>query len=388
MSEANIGRNSSIPRGYHPEDTKARKEWVKKYTNIDLDDDLRDESVDLKGIIENHVGFLNLPMAVVGPLLLDGKYAQGEFCVPICTVEGTLAMSMNRGMYATRTSGGIRVRHVRQEISRAPFFSFPDIDKATKFNNWIDDHLDNIRGVAESTTNHGKLLRIEIYNISKYVVLDFIFSTANAAGQNMVTIATKAACEYIKNETSFHYLLDSNFASDKKASAKTILKGRGHYVVAETVLTSQVLKRILNTEAKDFRAMQEFGPYASSFAGNQGIQLHISNALAAIYLATGQDVACVAENALGYTQIKGFNDGTDLHVSLTTPSLTVGTVGGGTRLKQQHKNLEMLGCTNEENSSKKFAEIICASSLCLEISLLAAIISGDWESAHAKYGRR
>ena len=98
MSEANNGRNLSIPRGYHPEDTKARKEWVKKYTNIDLDDDLRDESVDLKGIIENHVGFLNLPMAVVGPLLLDGKYAQGEFCVPICTVEGTLAMSMNRGM--------------------------------------------------------------------------------------------------------------------------------------------------------------------------------------------------------------------------------------------------------------------------------------------------
>jgi len=96
----------------------------------------------------------------------------------------------------------------------------------------------------------------------------------------------------------------------------------------------------------------------------------------------------VAENALGYTQIKGFNDGTDLHVSLTTPSLTVGTVGGGTRLKQQRQNLEMLGCTQGKDSSKKFAEIICASSLCLEISLLSAIISGDWESAHAKYGRR
>ena len=100
MPRQNNGRNSSIPRGYRPEDTDARKDRVKNFSGVELDDTLKDDLEDLQGIIENHVGFLNMPMAVVGPLLLDGIYAQGEFCVPICTLEGTLAMSMNRGMYA------------------------------------------------------------------------------------------------------------------------------------------------------------------------------------------------------------------------------------------------------------------------------------------------
>ena len=104
MTEEKNGKNSSIPRGYLTEDTKARLEWVKKFSGLELDDSVCDEAEDLQGIIENHVGFMKVPMAVVGPMSLNGTYAKGDFCVPVCTLEGTLAMSMNRGMYASSVS--------------------------------------------------------------------------------------------------------------------------------------------------------------------------------------------------------------------------------------------------------------------------------------------
>ena len=101
MPGQNNGRNSSIPRGYRPEDTDARKGWVKDFSGVELDDTLKDDVEDLRGIIENHVGFLNMPMAVVGPLLLDGTYAKGEFFVHILHLEGTQAMTINPCMYAS-----------------------------------------------------------------------------------------------------------------------------------------------------------------------------------------------------------------------------------------------------------------------------------------------
>ena len=324
-------------------------------------------------------------MGLAAPLLLDGSYAKGEFYVPVCTVEGILVASMTRGMLATSKCGGIKSVHIKQEISRAPFFIFKDINRVQSFLTWIDDHFSEIKKIAESTTSHGKLVRINKYPINHYVILDCIFTTGNAAGQNMISQCAMEACKFIKSKVDCKYILDSNVASDKKASSINILRGRGHYVVCETLIGRKIIKELLGADIDNFEVMQDFGPYASSMAGNQGIQLHISNALAAIYIATGQDTACVAENAVGYTQTKIVEQG--LHFSLTMPSLTVGTIGGGTRLYQQRRNLELLGCHQGEHSSKKLAEIICASALCLEISLLSAIVSETWVSMHIKRGR-
>ncbi len=113
--------------------------------------------------------------------------------------------------------------------------------------------------------------------------------------------------------------------------------------------------------------------------------MHVANALAAIYLATGQDIACVAENAVGTAEFELRNKD-DLYATLTMPSISVGTVGGGTRLKQQKVNLEMLGCSGK-NSSKKLAEIVCACALALELSLGGAIVSDEFAQSHAEYGR-
>ena len=386
MPEQNNGRNSSIPRGYRSEDTKARKDWVKNFSGIELDDTLKDDVEDLQGIIENQVGFLNMPMAVVGHLMIDGVYAKGEFCVPICTLEGTLAMSMNRGMYASLTSGGTKVKHFRQELSRAPVFIFNNLDESANFQIWVSSNEAQIIEIAESTTNHGRVLRIDQYSVQNYVILDLVMDTSNAAGQNMVTLAAKVACEFIQEQTNHNYFLESNLNSDKKASVRNMLLGRGHGVIAETTIKNSVMKRILKVDPDILYDNWTYFPIVSSMAGTHGNGVHVSNALTAIYLATGQDTACVAENSIAHFGLEKIGDG--LKFKLTLPSLTVGTVGGGTRLKMRKQNLELLGCHAGENSSKKLAEIIAGATLALELSLFCAIGSHTWTDAHMKYGRK
>ena len=374
-----------IPNGYKSTDTNRRLKWLKEKTGMEIDASLENKPEDLKGIIENHIGFMKIPMAIAGPLLVNGNYAKGEFFVPLCTLEGTLAVSMMRGMMAAKRCGGFHVSHVKQELSRAPVFIFDDLVSASKFMRWIDTHFKSIKKSAESTTNHGKLIRIDQYPIQNYVVLDMVMDTGNAAGQNMVTLAAKTACDFIKAKTGNDFILESGFNSDKKASARSMILGRGHSVIAETTITNSALRRILGIKISDVEKFQQVGPTVTRMAGTEGCHLHVSNALTAIYLATGQDTACVAENSLGHYQTEPVNHG--MKFRLTLPSITVGTVGGGTRLLPQNQNLKLLGCNTGKYSSRKLAEIICASSLALEISLMSAIASGTFAKAHMIYGR-
>ena len=374
-----------IPNGYTSDDTNNRLKWLKDKTGIDLDTNLENLPEDLKGIIENHIGYMKIPMALAGPLQVDGGYAQGEYYVPLCTLEGTLAISMTRGMVATKRCGGIRVNHIKQELSRAPVFIFDDLNKADQFSGWIKRNFKSIKKIADSTSNYGRLLRIDHYPIQNYIILDFILDTGNAAGQNMVTLAAKVSCDYIKNKTGADFILESGFNSDKKASARNMIMGRGHSVIAETTITNSVIRRILKADMSEMEKMQRVGPTITRLAGTEGCHLHISNALTAIYLATGQDTACVAENAIGHYQTEPIDDGVKFR--LTLPTLTVGTVGGGTRLLPQKQNLKLLGCDKGKHSSKKLAEIIAASTLALEISLFSAIASDTFTKAHMTYGR-
>ena len=374
-----------IPKGYASKDTDKRLDWLSEKIGFDYDSDLSITPEDLKGIIENHIGFMKIPMAVAGPLKIDGKYAKGEYYVPICTLEGTLAISMTRGMIATHRCDGIRVSHIKQELSRAPVFTFDNLKKSADFMIWIDENFSEIKSIAESTTNYGKLLRIDKYPIQNYVILDFILDTGNAAGQNMVTLAAKNSCDYIKEKTGAQFFLESGFNSDKKASARNMIMGRGHSVIAETTISNSVIRSILDVDIANLKKYQEIGPTTTRLAGTEGCHLHISNALTAIYLATGQDTACVAENSIGHYQIEPQEN--DVKFRLTLPSMTIGTVGGGTRLSPQQQNLKLLGCDTGDTAARKLAEIICASALALEISLFSALASHTFTRAHMKYGR-
>ena len=377
------------PRGYAQADTEARKTWLKEQTGHQVPDFALDDPENLKGLIENHVGFVGLPQSISGPLKIDGTYAQGDFYVPLCTVEGTLTISMTRGFYLTHRSGGIKTRHVKQELSRAPIFRFQEIEQALNFMEQVDEHYDEIKAVAESTTKHGKLLRIDKIPIHNRVILDFIYHTAEAAGQNMVTMSTDAACRYIvdklSNGSPHKYYVESNYNADKNPAHRSLIKGRGHHVIASFQIPNRVLKKLLRVTADEIVEALVDKHLGSQMAGLLGMNLHVANALAALYLALGQDVACVAENAIGIATYEKRGD--DLYATLSMPSLTVGTVGGATRLNAQRSNLELVGCAGGEHSSRKLAEIICASALALEISLAGAIVSNEFAEAHAKFGR-
>jgi hydroxymethylglutaryl-CoA reductase (NADPH) len=378
------------PRGYKKEDTEKRRKWLEETTGYHLNEAEPDKPEDLKGIIENHIGFMHLPMAIAGPLLINGTYAKGNFYIPLCTVEGTLTVSMTRGLFLTHLSGGIKTQHIKQEISRSPIFIFNDIDKTKPFLSWVDANFNKIKIIAESTTRHGKLLRIDKYPSQNSVILDFVFTTAEASGQNMVTIATHEACKFIKEnykcDEGFRYYIESNFNGDKNPAYKSLLLGRSHFVVASALVEEKHLRRVLRVSAREYVDGWTQCTRGSQEAGIFGMNMHVANALTAIYLATGQDVASVVENAGGIISYEVRNSG-NLYATLTMPSITVGTVGGGTRLRQARKNLEMLGCTGED-SSKKLAEIVCACALALELSLGGAIVTDEFASAHSKYGRK
>ena len=386
MEKKNNNKRNRIPRGYLPEDSDRRLEWLKDKHNFELKNLPGNEPEELKGIIENHIGFMKIPMAIAGPAVIDGQYAKGEFPIPLCTIEGSLAASMNRGLYASSLCGGMKVKHFRQELSRSPIFIFDDLKKSIEFQGWITEHNEEIIKAAQSTTKYGKVLRIDQHAIQNYVLLDFILDTGNAAGQNMVTLATNVACEYIRKETGHKFFLDSNLASDKKASSRNMILGKGHGVIAETHISKSVMSRVLNVDPDFVIENWTYFPIVSAMAGTLGNAIHASNALTAIYLATGQDTACVAENSVGHFTVEKVDDG--ITWRLTLPSMTVGTVGGGTRLNQQQQNLKLLGCDSGEHSSRKLAEIIAAAALGLEISLGSAIMSHTWTSAHMKYGRK
>src|SRR5262249_38639506 len=186
-------------------------------------------------------GYVPMPQAIASPLVIEGNYARGEFAVPLCTVEGTLVLSMTRGMLAIAMAGGCRTVHLRQELSRSPAFVLPDITEVRPFMAWVKANFKSIRAHAEATTRHGRLVSIDPYPIQNWVVLDFVYDTGNAAGQNMVTIATDAACRQIREETGHRFFLESGLNGDKKPTRRNLMEGRGHAVIVEFELSDHVL---------------------------------------------------------------------------------------------------------------------------------------------------
>jgi hydroxymethylglutaryl-CoA reductase (NADPH) len=377
------------PRGYAQADTETRQQWLEAQTGHQVPEFALDGPEQLKGLIENHVGYVGLPLSVAGPLKIDGTYAQGDFYVPLCTLEGTLSLSMTRGCYLTHLAGGIKTTHVKQELSRAPAFRFQEVGDMAAFLDLIDAHYDEIKAAAESTTRHGKLLRIEKHPIHNRVILDFIYHTGEAAGQNMVTLSTDAACRFIveklSNGAPHRYVLESNFSADKNPAYRSLIKGRGHHVIGSFQISDRLCRKLLRVGVDELLEARTDMQLGAQMGGMLGFNLHNANALAALYLALGQDVACVAENAIGISAYEMRGD--DFYGTLSMPSLTVGTVGGATRLHAQKANLELVGCAGGEHSSRKLAEIICAATLALEISLGGAIVSNEFARAHAKFGR-
>ena len=385
---------AGIPRDsvddYSDKIIKARQQFVEQYTGKKLEH-ITHYSFDphiAQGNIENFTGIAQVPLGFAGPVQINGEYAQGEFIVPMATTEGTLVASYNRGMKVLNLSGGVTVTVVGDAMQRAPVFIFNNAREARDFVNWVEEHIDEVKNEAEATSSVAQLTYIDYYLSNKFAYLRFNFTTGDAAGQNMVGRATFAACAWVidhypGNITKFY--LESNLATDKKASQVNVMRTRGKRVIAEATIPRDVLIQRMRVEPESLAYHYGVANVGAILSGANNNGLHSANGITAIFIATGQDVANVSESSAGilYAELTPEND---LYISITIPSLIVATYGGGTGLATQRENLELLGCYGK-GKVKKLAEIVAATVLAGEISLAAAISTTDWVSSHERYGR-
>jgi hydroxymethylglutaryl-CoA reductase (NADPH) len=292
-------------------------------------------------------------------------------------------------MKVLHRSGGAKCAVVGDNMQRAPVFILEDGASTRRFADWVRENLPGIRTVAEATDPFVRLEYIDTYISNRFVFLRFNFKTGDAAGMNMVGKATFAACNWIlQNCTDIdikQFYLESNFATDKKASMVNIMHTRGKRVTAEAVIRRDVLLEVMDADTESLYEHYKVAGVGTLLSGANNNGCHSANAVTAIFLATGQDVANVAESSTGILYAELTPD-KDLYMSITLPSLIVATCGGGTGLPTQRECLEALDCYGV-GKVNKFAEIVAATVLAGEISLAAAISSLDWVSSHDQYGR-
>jgi hydroxymethylglutaryl-CoA reductase (NADPH) len=367
----------------------ARQQFAEEFTGAPLDH-VKRYSFDphlVQGNCEHFSGVAQIPLGLAGPLRVIGEHAQGEFLIPMATSEGTLVASYNRGIQVLNQCGGVKCTVVGDAMQRAPVFVFDDARQCRDFVKWVHANFDKIASEAEGTSSVAKLIDIDHYLASKFVYLRFNYHTGDAAGQNMVGRATFAACSWILDQYPGvkHFYLESNFATDKKASQINIMRTRGKRVTAEAVIKRDVLMQRMRVEPENLTYHYGVANIGSILSGANNNGLHSANAITAMFIATGQDVANVAESSAGIMYVEVNKDG-DLYMSITIPSLIVATHGGGTGLPTQRECLQMLGCVGR-GTVHKFAEIVAGVVLAGELSLGAAISSSDWVSSHEQYGR-
>jgi hydroxymethylglutaryl-CoA reductase (NADPH) len=340
-----------------------------------------------QGNCELFTGVAQVPLGFAGPIHVNGEHAQGEFLIPLATTEGTLIASYNRGIKVLNLCGGVRCTVVGDAMQRAPVFVFEDARAGREFVKWVAANDATIRDHAEATSSVARLQYIDPYLSNKFVYLRFNYSTGDAAGQNMVGRATFAACSWILDhyEGISHFYLESNFATDKKASQINIMRTRGKRVTAEAVVKRDVLVQQMRVEPESLHYHAQVSNVGAFISGANNNGAHSPNAITAMFIATGQDVANVAEASAGilYSEL---TPGGDLYISITIPSLIVATYGGGTGLPTQRECLDIMGCFGK-GKVNKLAEIVAGVVLAGELSLGAAISSLDWVSSHEKYGR-
>lgn len=357
---------------------KDRREALEKKLGVNLQhigSFTLDESIASSRNCENMIGVAQIPIGIAGPV--NGKY------IPLATTEGALVASVNRGCKAITQSGAASVDSYRVGATRGPVFRVNSLAESHLLATFLEKNFATLKKIAGQTSRHITLKSIKTRGVGKYRYVRFVFDTQDAMGMNMATIATEAMVAAIEEKTGVRCIaLAGNYDVDKKPSWLNIIDGRGTKVWAEVTLRASVLSTVLKTTAK---AMYETWlakcMIGSAMAGSMGYNAHYANIVAALFLATGQDIAHVSEASVGITTAEIL--GKDLYVSVYLPDLMVGTVGGGTGLATQKEALALLGVSN----SKEFAEVVGASVLAGEISLLASLSEGTLARAHKQLAR-
>jgi len=360
---------------------KERREFLEKELKIKLEN-VSHAHVDNEKIIhcENLIGATSLPLGVAGPLTIDKQ----NYYIPLATTEGTLVASVNRGCKAINLSSGAKTYLENVGTTRGPVFETSGINESKELKIWLDENFKLLKSEAEKTSAHLKLKKIGTRIVGTNVYVRFYFDTQDAMGMNMATIATDKISQLIEKNTNVKCLaVSGNFCIDKKPAWLNFISGRGKKVWAEVTLKKEVVEQVLkSTPEKFFDVWLAKCMIGSAMAGSLGFNAHFANIVAALFAATGQDLAHVVEGSMGMTTCKVLKNG-DLHVSVYLPAVMIGTVGGGTKLKTKQEALSIIGAKN----SNELAEILGGAVLAGEISLLASLSQGSLATAHEKLGR-
>ncbi len=375
-------------RGKTKADVKERRRAAENYTGVSLGTigNYGFEAEMAAKNIENMIGSVQIPLGYAGPMKINGDHAKGEFLIPLATTEGALVASISRGMSVISASGGANAFVFSDMMTRAPVFRVNGIKHSREVMDWVDNHLDQIDAAVADTTSHGELQGMEFFPDGRSLYIRFSFSTGDAMGMNMATIASEAVCRLIEKETGAVMIsVSGNMCSDKKPAAINMIEGRGKIAIAEATIPKNIVSEKLHTTTDAIvETNYRKNLVGSSLSGTLGANAHAANMVAALYIATGQDPAQVVGGSMTATTCENV-DG-DLYICVRMPAVEVGTVGGGTSLPCQSEALQMIGCKGD-GKAKKLAEIVASTVLAGELSTLAAQAAGQLGQAHKALGR-
>lgn len=352
-----------------------------------------------KSNCENMIGSVEIPVGIVGPVKVK-KFVNGnnkissidDIFIPLATTEGALVASINRGCKALSLADNLSVVVNKVGMARALVFKCESTLEAYEFVDWMKKNIKTFANYCESTSKHLKFLTYQSFIRGRHVYLRFSFDTQEAMGMNMVTIALKYAWNKVEEDHKKVKLLSlsGNVCTDKKDSVLNRMYGRGFNVELEVFLSKEILAVIFDVNAKDLvKSHVAKNLVGSNVAGSMAQNMHVANALAAFYIATGQDPAHVvggSESSVTFEE-----EGEGVYVALTLPTVSVGSVGGGTWLpKQTQARSLILSEKNKENnttSSTILALSAGVAALAGEISGLCALTNQSLASAHEKLAR-
>ncbi|KAK8627069.1 hypothetical protein V6N13_134697 [Hibiscus sabdariffa] len=374
-----------------------RREALQRLTGKSLSG-LPLEGFDYESILgqccEMPVGYVQIPVGIAGPLLLNGK----EFSVPMATTEGCLVASTNRGCKAIHLSGGATSVLLKDGMTRAPVVRFGTAKRAADLKLYLEDpnNFETISIVFNRSSRFGRLQGIKCAIAGKNLYMRFTCSTGDAMGMNMVSKGVQNVLDFLQTDFPDMDVLgiSGNFCSDKKPAAVNWIEGRGKSVVCEAIIKGDVVRKVLKTSVESLVELNMLKNLTgSAMAGALGgFNAHASNIVSAVFIATGQDPAQNVESSHCITMMEAVNDGNDLHVSVTMPSIEVGTVGGGTQLASQSACLNLLGVKGASKevpgaNSRTLATVVAGAVLAAELSLMSAIAAGQLVKSHMKYNR-
>lgn len=337
-----------------------------------------------KGNIENPIGIIQIPLGIAGPISIKGKHAIGDFWVPLATTEGALILTYDLGMRLLKLSGPVEVEVLSKVVHITPMFPI-QLDEDKKVLRFVNDNRETLKKMAEEDSRHTKLLKIDHLRVGDNFLLKFSYDTGDAQGLNMINHATFKVCRYIEEKTGIKFYHRSHYSGIKHYSRLNEQEGQGRVVRACATISSKALGmlKVSAVQMKDFfdRCIE-----CGTAAEISSVNVHAANALAAIFLACGQDAADISQSHVCATTVELANNNQDLQMQVILKNLLIATVGGGTGLATQNECLKIMGCYGSGNSDK-FAEIIAATVLAGEFPTAAAVINRSYVEIHNKYGR-